>query len=212
MHKFKVKLKIEKFELEVEGSRDDIQLIAQNVSQQVAGMLAPAAGIVDGSGAIDVEATPDIAHQEEVNNKPKRKRRNGSARRIPTLPNDEIVFDWRHDPGRWGSPQQDWNTTKKAIWILYVVEHELSKTEMSGSQIAATFNKHFRQAGAVHPPNVTRDLGKAKQKAPAIVGEDTSISPSQWYLTDKGKSFAQELIAEALGQVSTEMGGNERGS
>lgn len=69
--------------------------------------------------------------------------------------------------------------------------------EVSGPQIAATFNDKFKQSGRVHPPNVTRDLGLLKVQNPAPVGQDKDL----WYLTDEGDRQAKELIASVLAPV-----------
>lgn len=46
--KFKIKFKVEKLELEIEGNREDVPLITQALGQQVSGLLAPASDIVQG--------------------------------------------------------------------------------------------------------------------------------------------------------------------
>src|SRR5262249_27726763 len=112
------------------------------------------------------------------------------------------AVDFKHDPARWGNPQQTWPTAKKAMWLLFVMENQGAPKELGAAAIADTFNKHFRSAGAIQSFNVTRDLGKAKSKAPPTVGEDTTKSPSSWYLTDEGHKTARSLVAEATGTVA----------
>jgi hypothetical protein len=62
--------------------------------------------------------------------------------------------------------------------------------EVSVPQIAATFNQNFKNAGAVHPPHVSRELARAKVLNPAPVGENRGA----FYLTDEGERQAKDLI------------------
>jgi hypothetical protein len=78
--------------------------------------------------------------------------------------------------------------------VLAVIKSITGTKEVSGPQVSATFNHYFKQAGKVHPPNVTRDLGLAKVANPASVGEDKGM----WYLTDEGDRQAAVLIQSVL--------------
>lgn len=205
MAKFNIELSLEKFSLKISGDREDIPIIASNVGQQVAGMLQPAANIVDGDiVTVDerVQSIPPV--NAAISNTRKNRRRRVGIPKVANADggNSEFVF-WEHSPTKWGNAQQGWNTTKKAIWLLYVVSHETEHKDMSASMIARTFNHHFRSAGAVHPPNVSRDLSKLKSKPGAPVGEDTAKSPSHWYLTESGKKMAVGLVEEALGKTTS---------
>ena len=48
MSKFKVKLKIQGFELEIEGSREDAGLLSQNLGKQMNSILQPMGAIIEG--------------------------------------------------------------------------------------------------------------------------------------------------------------------
>ena len=77
-----------------------------------------------------------------------------------------------HDPSQHGSPSQDWTTTQKAIWLLYVVN---SDKPLSGYSIAKAFNKQFKSAGAINNGNVNKGFDKEKLKGTsATVGADMS--------------------------------------
>jgi hypothetical protein len=201
--KFRVSLKVREFELEIEGSRNDVPLIAQAIGQQMTGLLSPAANIVDGEIIEDKKVFP-----EQDNLLRTRKKRSGksssvtsSSRHISGDDVEAVALEWVHDPSKWGTPEQSWNTTKKSIWLLFVTSKNLDISELSGKQVAATFNKHFRQSGEVKTSRVNRDLGVLKTKnKPPFIGENTSQTPSKWYLTQEGEKYAQELVDQALGQ------------
>ena len=91
-----------------------------------------------------------------------------------------------------GNPLQSWSFIEKSIRLLAVIKGITGTKEVSGPQVAATFNHYFKQAGKVHPPNVSRDLGLAKVANPAPVGEDKGM----WYLTDEGDRQAADLSSE----------------
>jgi hypothetical protein len=106
-------------------------------------------------------------------------------------------IEFRHDPSKFGNPQQSWNVIDKCVWLLYVVEGITETKEVGGAQLAATYNQHFKPSGKIHPPHVGTHLGKAKVQTPAYVGEDKGI----WYLTIEGKKYAQQLVSTALNQA-----------
>lgn len=199
-NKFKVKLKITGFELEVEGSRDDVSLMAQAVGQQVSGLLIPASTIVEGE-VVEVKdiPTPDIQP------KPRKKRARKSPVNSHSIQNNSkqggSAIDWKHDPIKWGHPQRDWSTSDKSIWLLFVVAQATGTSELTGGQIATTFNKHFRQSREINTGQVNRDLGKAKGSNGGIplVIEDTTQNPSAWCLTSEGIKRAEEIIQQSTG-------------
>lgn len=205
MARFKVRLRVTGFELEVEGNREDVPLIAQSVGQQFAGMLQPASDIVEGE--IISESPSNATMLPAETGKTTTKRRSPSKRRsAPTgtsaKADEEQAVDWVHDPAKWGTPQQSWNTATKSLWLLYVVGKETGMTQLSSNQISVTFNKHFRQAKMIKNFNVTRDLGKLKTNTETQIYEDTTKTPNTWFLTQEGEKQAQQLVLQALGQAS----------
>jgi hypothetical protein len=196
MSKFKVRLKITGFELEIEGNREDVSLVSQGVAAQFGGMLQPAAEIVEGDVAAKSAPLPSPMLVDGGKKTSRRRRSASTPASAGPSPSDAIEF--RHDPEKYGNPQQSWNTASKGMWLLYVCRELASVKQMTAGQIARTFEKHFRQSGAIKGNNVSRDLGKAKQERPPLVGEDTTGEAGQYYLTDEGNRRAQALIAEAL--------------
>lgn len=195
MSKFRIKLKLTGLELEVEGSREDASSISRNIGQQMAALMRPIEGIVDGD---DVLSAPEAAAQAVVEIPAKnRRRKQAGAPRVNGEPLKTI--DFRHAPEKFGNPKQQWKTAQKAVWLLYVVGESMKVTELSAPMIAETFNKHFRQSGTITRSNVSRDLGKLKvSDSPPPVGEDATKSPAVWFLTDEGRKRAQNLVAETL--------------
>lgn len=203
-NKFKISLKLTGLELQIEGSRGDVPLMAQAVGQQLTGMFMPAADVIEGEVVEQkMAALPAIA---ESTSKSNRKRPNRSKPRPTVGPKsnasaDDKPIDWVHDPSKWGYPKQGWSTVTKAIWLLYVASKEVSVPELTARKIANTFNKHFRESGQIAVQNVARDLAKKKAATPAVVGSDTTKSPGTWYLTHTGISEAEKLVNEALGRT-----------
>jgi hypothetical protein len=199
MTKFKIKMKLSGLEIDIEGSREDIPLIAANLGQQLTGLLGPAAGIASGVDAsVPLSVAPQIA-TPMVDEVRRRKKRVAPARSTDGAPADKSVaaIDFRHDPVKFGAPKQSWNTADKSVWLLHVVGKE-----MSGRVIVATFNKHFRQAGLINVSHANRDLGRLKSKSPAVVGEDTTQAPPSWFLTEEGTRHALKLVGDALGRAT----------
>jgi hypothetical protein len=193
MAKFHVKLKIQGFELEVDGTRDEVPVIGQALGQQLAGLLAPAAQIASG----DITPEPVISVVTETA-KPGRRKGTRVAVGGTAAPSSkkEAPINWLHDVTKFGTPQQSWNTADKAIWLLYVATEAASATEMSTKQIEVTFNKHFRTAGQIRAFNISRDLAKVKQAAgkESPVGQDTTKPSEPWFLTEAGRRAAQALV------------------
>lgn len=195
MSKFKIRLKIQGFELEVEGTREDIPTITQNIGQEFAGMLAPVAQIVEGENPNQTNMAPTNGSGTSENIRKKRVRKTISTREGT----DVEAVDWVHDASKWGNPLQDWSTSEKSIWLLYVAKNEKGTGELSLGQITKTFNKHFKQAKLIIQGNVGRDLGKLKVKPDAWVGEDTTKTPTTWFLTQNGQKEAERLVSIAKG-------------
>ncbi|MBL8713427.1 MAG: hypothetical protein JNM12_11040 [Alphaproteobacteria bacterium] len=203
MGKFKIKMKLQGLELEIEGSREDVPLISENLGRQMAGLLQPAGAIVEGEvSSKQIDLFPQTT--DTVITKRSRRRKTGTST-VGTSPSEGVAtgaIDWRHDPSKFGVPSQTWNTSDKSVWLLYVIAEAAEQKELSAGRIAKTFEKHFRQAGVLKPSNVSRDLGKLKLATPALTGEDTTKDPSLWYLTDAGRKHAQQLIAKSISEVA----------
>lgn len=197
MSKFKFKLKLQGLELEMEGTREDIPSIANSLGNHLAGLMQPATEMSGGSSSNEsTDGMLTINHSEgDRASVRKRKRRQNSAPIAKDNSSDTV--EWQHDAAKFGNPQQLWNPTKKALWLLYVVSQEREITQLSASRITNTFNKKFKQAGTVRASNISRDLGKAKIRNPSLVQEDTTKSPTEWFLTDAGIKEAQIAVGEA---------------
>jgi len=200
MSKFKVSLKIQGFELEIEGAREDASQISRNIGDQISAMLAPTGDIISGNEGgrspkfTQIESTPVVVAS------PKR----GKRKPAPTASGSDngSAIDFQHSSDTFGNPRQEWKTADKALWLIFVVSRTVDVKGLSTRTIVETFNKHFRQSGAVTTSNVTRDLGRLKSKErPSPVGEDTTKSPSEWFLTDEGNKRAANLVLEALGKA-----------
>ncbi|MEH1905181.1 MAG: hypothetical protein V7L04_28335 [Nostoc sp.] len=205
-NKFKIKLKLTGFELEIEGSREDVPFMAQAVGQQMSGLLLPASNIVEGE-IIENKDLPQLASEAKPKSRKKRSSRQYSQTSTNSTLNGKakaLAVDWKHDPSKWGNPQQDWSTTDKSMWLLYVVQIEAEVLELTGSEISTTFNKHFRQSGQISTSQINRDLGRAKGKKPALVSDNATKSPSAWFLTTEGEKCVQQLIAQARGQIQND--------
>lgn len=203
MSKFKVKLKIQAFELEIEGSREDIPLISQNIGNEIAGLITPAANIVEGKEIKNETIAPSLAPLTHTSNRRSLKKTRNIKSNEQAASTD-VAINWEHKPEKWGVPPQNWTTAKKAIWLLYVVKEETGITELTANAIAATFNKHFYQSKTIQAGNTGRDLGKQKLKPQTPISENTTKDPSMWYLTLEGIKHAQKLVQEARGVKAEE--------
>lgn len=197
MGKFKVRLKIQGFELELEGSREDASLLSQNMGQQLAGFLQPAGSVLEGE-VIDprpqsIDVTP------AATSSPKKPRRRRSTTTSNNDTENSTTVDFKHEPTTYGMPGQQWKVLEKALWLLYVLKECKGIPELANASLVNTFNKHFRQAGTISSSNAARDLGRARLHKPPLVGQDTSKTPPTWFLTDEGRKRAQALIADARG-------------
>jgi hypothetical protein len=215
MTKFRVKLKLTGLELEIEGSREDVPQIAKTIGMQLGGIIAPAAAMAEGKplalGRETIDVTPGVAPPTSTvrGSRGGKHGRRASASAAsdnglggPNTDTAPTYFDFRHDADVWGTPIQTWNTADKAMWLLHIAAQQNVAKEMTGPQIANTFNRHFRQAGTLLPHNITRDLGKQKSKPPPKVNEDTTKDPAAWYLTEAGIKYADVLVKKARGESS----------
>lgn len=198
MAKFKLRFKVEKLELEVEADRPDAApMITQAVHQQLTGLLKPAEVMVNDpsrqSSLIVEPQLDDHTNGGRRRTKPTAKTGDSNAKAKP--------LDFTHDVSKWGTPKQSFTAPEKAIWLLYVIEQQTGTKALGAQTIVQTFNKHFRQAGLLNPRNINRDLAKPKQAARPQVGEDTTKTPPEWFLTDEGKTLAVKLVAKAIGST-----------
>lgn len=191
MAKFRVRLKLQGMELEIDGEREDMPAITTAVQQQLAGLIRPAA--VLGSGE-EPQGGSTVIDAETDKGKPRPARKRQSGSRASGDGSSGQAIEFRHEPEKYGNPQQSWSVTEKSIWLLALLKGIAGLTEVHGAQLAATFNQNFKQAKTVYPPHVTRDLGNAKVQNPAPVGEQKGL----WYLTNEGERQAQQLIQSVL--------------
>ena len=121
------------------------------------------------------------ADGEGASGKRQPRRRNRSS-----ADGDSTPIEYRHDAAKFGNPLRTWTVTDKCIWMLYALKHDAGHKEVSPSQLVGVYNEHFKNAGKLHPPNVTRELAKAKIQNPSAVGEDKGL----WLLTDQCERVA----------------------
>jgi hypothetical protein len=203
--KFKVTLKLQGFELQVEGSREDIPLLTKNVGAQLAGMLMPASNMVEGNAP----ALPPPRGQTFQNTgattrsppAPKRgKGHRASAKDRSSSAGGSKEILWQHDANAWGTPLQGWKGPEKAVWLLYVAKQSAAASEMTVGQMVATFDRLFRTAGRLNKGNVARDFKGLNSEPPPKVAMNGSVEPATWYLTDAGNKLAVNLVKQARGE------------
>jgi hypothetical protein len=190
MAKFRIRLKVQALELEIDGERQDLPLIASAVNRQFSTLVEPA------------EIVAEVPKLPSGNGNGSTSTEDGKGKvRKPRPPSNRTPaefaapVEYRHDPATFGVPSQEWSILEKVIWMLWVLQHTGTKEYVTG-QIVATFNHHFKAAGKLHPPLVPRELQRAKIEVPTPVGEDKD----RWYLTAEGERQAKALVAKALGQ------------
>ncbi len=184
MAKFRIRLKVQGLELEVDGEREDIPIITATVQRQLASIVEPAEVVAE---------TPRLGSrtdQQEPNGSSGKNRTPRRRSGTPRASGDGTPIDFRHDSSKYGNPLQTWSIIQKTLWLLYALKSQANAKEVDPAQLVATFNQQFKSTGKLHPPLVTRELGKAKVSNPAPVGEDKGL----WYLTDEGDRQAQALI------------------
>ncbi|HVB33729.1 MAG TPA: hypothetical protein VNJ52_05065 [Patescibacteria group bacterium] len=189
MAKFKMRLKLQGLELEVDGERQDIPLITAAVAKELSSIVEPIDVLAEGKQIGNGSRASGNAETDSTSRRSRRRStsRSGGETAAPV--------EFRHDSAKFGGPVQGWSVTERCIWLLYVLREITGVKEYSAAQLVATFNENFKAAGKLHPPLLSRELAKAKVLAPAPVGEDKG----QWYLTDEGERQAKELVAKSLG-------------
>src|SRR5947199_4420287 len=113
MSKFTIKVELKGLKIEVESTKEDAPKLAQRIGQQFGAILQPAAMLESGNG----HRTTLEGETSERDGKKKRTRKSGGSGAKTTT--DDINFV--HDSAKYGTPQQGWTQTQKAIWLLYIV-------------------------------------------------------------------------------------------
>src|SRR6266446_10762212 len=147
MAKFRIRLRVQALELEIDGEREDIPLITRAVGQQFSGLIEPAEVAANGQKQLRVESASTEADGSK--GKPARRTRTNKS---PADTAEPIQF--RHDSAKYGNPLQTWGVGDKCVWLLYVLKHGANTKEASAPQLVATFKLHFKAAGKLHPPLV----------------------------------------------------------
>lgn len=195
MSKFKIKMKLTGFELEIEGSKDDVPNIQQALSQQLSGLLQPPAGLIEEAPRPQMKTidSEPVAVPSNRSGKARKRPTPSSAPKSNGSDSDAALSNWPRDVTKYCSPSQAWSTRQKALWVLYVAHKEGIAGEISTGQIRTTFNLHYRQAKTIDTSNINRDLGKLKGK---LVGEDVTKSPPAWFLTEAGVGAVEQQISQ----------------
>jgi hypothetical protein len=188
MAKFHIRLKVQALELEIDGEREDIPALESAVRQQFAGIVPRAELTIDSKELSGGRPGDDIEEDGKSKGKPRKRDRSRSPEGSAT------PVEFRHDASKYGNPVQTWTVVEKCIWLLYVLKGITGTKEVTGPQLAATFNQYFKASGRIHPPHVTRDLARAKVQNPAPIGEDKGLV----YLTDEGDKVARNLVQTVL--------------
>ncbi|MCW5768333.1 MAG: hypothetical protein KIT19_06595 [Phycisphaeraceae bacterium] len=191
MSKFKMKLKLTGLEIEVEGNREDIPLMTQNIGSQFAGLLEPAANVVEGESPSPRKVTNDAMPASQVESKPRpsRKKRNGGGGGGGSRSTLEI----KPDHELWGVPTQDWTGTDKSIWLLQVLAGNGHTDGGTANEISTLFNEHFLTAGKLSRQNVDTLLRKVANGSEALVVRSNN---GKFSLTQKGLARAATLVSE----------------
>lgn len=191
MAKFRIRLKLQGLDLEVDGERQDLPAITSAVQQQLTSLIIPGEVITDDRKQLGDGANSHVSVQKDDT---KKKRGTRRASRADGDGATAAPIEFRHDGGKYGNPIQAWSLTEKLIWLLYVLKNTAGVNEAPGPQLASTFNQNFKQAGKIHPPHVTMHLGRAKMQNPPPIGHDKD----NYFLTNEGDKQAQQLIENVL--------------
>lgn len=192
-----IEFELQGLKLRIKGDRDEAPRIAHRLGEQLQGLLSPAAAIAaDKSTRVTGEnENPHVVEPKPIGRQKRAKRPSASS--SETDGQSEIL--WTHDPDKWGSPKQAWNNTKKSLWLLFVVKNEMGIQHLSASQISKAFNRLFLESGQMRASNVSRDLAKAKQATPPLVGQ---LPDGKYFLTEAGIKAAEAAVTEARGLFS----------
>lgn len=193
MAKFKMKFKVTGLELEIEGDRADIPLMTQNLGTQFAGMLEPAANIVEGESPSPKSVTNDAKPAAQIEDKPgggraRRKNFSGGASGAP-----KTVITLTPDHDRWGTPSQDWTGVDKSVWLLHVLAESGHKGGATANELSQLFNEHFLQAGRLSRQNADRVLRDVSTGSDALVNRSNA---GKFVLVQKGSTRALALVQQ----------------
>jgi hypothetical protein len=163
MSKLEIEFELTGLKLKIKGEREDVPAAVAAIQRQLGTMMQATGAIANGNGqapVVDLPAPRVLeARTEEPSNRGKRGPRKASGGVRPKV----AAIDFKHDAEKYGFPKQDWSTAKKAMWLLYILT-DAGQAEASASQVADTFNKHFKTFGSILSANVLRDLAKEKGK------------------------------------------------
>jgi hypothetical protein len=107
MANFRIRMKVQGFELEVDGEREDIPAITNAVKDQLGGFVISGDVVTDGRKQL--EATNRGTTDDDKGGR----RRNRNAGRSSEAAAAAIEF--RHDAAKYGNPIQDWIAAQKCI-------------------------------------------------------------------------------------------------
>ena len=194
MAKNKLRLKIQGFELEIEGENLAAPNMAQHIGQQLNKLLEPATNIMTNQPPrkhVDNTSANGVGDRTEIKSSPsKRGKRSGSGSGAKDLP------EYQHNKDKHGEPAQAWNPTRKALWLLRCLDLSGQPAELTAAQVAGLFNAHFKAFGKLLAGNVARDLNKVSVGGPNAL---IVLDGDKYSLSSKGKTDADKLIAEATG-------------
>lgn len=192
MAKFRIRLKVQGLELEIDGERQDIPAITATVQRQLTGLFEPAEVIIDTEKKLKSETDQPESGASAGKGRSSRRRASQKSTAEAAAP-----IEFRHESTKYGNPLQSWSIIDKCIWLLYVLKNLTPFKEVEAAQLVATFNEDFKVAGRLHPPHVPRELARARGQNPAPVGEDKG----RWFLTAEGDRQAQELVKSLSGSL-----------
>ncbi len=193
--KFKLKLKLTGFELEVEGDRADAPKIASNLTKQLATMIT--AGELSEAEA---GATPTVVEALPAGpagaTSPRRSKGAAPPRATSARPSAAAAesISFRHDPNEFGNPRQEWSISEKTLYLLAVLAKH-GHSEIPANVIAKTFATHFKEAGMFETRRLTPVLQQMKTRQ--LIGQHAGKTPETWFLTQSGQTAAAKVVAAA---------------
>lgn len=194
MAKFKVQVELQGFKMFIEGEREDIPLIRDAVTDQMRGLLTPAATIVEGekpeeNGAKEVTPLPALPP-------PPAKKKRVTKAKAAAADEEGAVIEFNYDATVWGQPRLEWIGAQKAFWLIYVIQQTTVQREFTAPQIRNTFNARFMEAKPFkRTSNIYRDLPKLKWEGQTVVG----VHEGKFFLTQAAEAYFRNLPKPAAG-------------